>query len=214
MPYFYYKPPKIFDAQPREGPTRGGTVTMVYGSEFKADKKILCVYGDLRTRGKFISYSQVKCLSPKVPLPGTVPLSVTYEGDGDKFASEQVEYLYYETPEVTSLDPECGPTYGYTQITVKGKNFVDMGFGKAKCVFNETMMNATIIDEHTIKCSTPKLTLDQAALPAQYMHFDVKVTLNGHETSEGLVQFRYYPELEFSYVTDSDIGPMAGGTES
>ena len=61
VPYFYYKPPKIFDAQPREGPTRGGTITMMYGSDFKADKKILCVYGDLRTHGKFISTAQVKC---------------------------------------------------------------------------------------------------------------------------------------------------------
>jgi len=40
---------------------------------------------------------------------------------------------------------------------VTGKNFIDMGFGKVKCVFNETFMNATIIDAQTIKCSSPKL---------------------------------------------------------
>ena len=47
-----------------------------------------------------------------------------------------------------SLEPPCGPTYGYTQIVVKGKNFVNMGLNKAKCIFNgKKAMNVTIIDE-------------------------------------------------------------------
>jgi len=46
VPYFYYKPPKITDATPREGPTRGGTEVHLYGTEFKSDKKIICVFGD------------------------------------------------------------------------------------------------------------------------------------------------------------------------
>jgi hypothetical protein len=33
-----------------------------------------------------------------------------------------------------------------------------MGFDKVKCIFNETTyMNATIVDEETMECSTPKL---------------------------------------------------------
>jgi hypothetical protein len=103
VPYFYYKPPRLSDVQPREGPTRGGTHVIVYGSEFKFDKKILCVFGNKKTRGRFISFSEVECLSPAVPLPGIVPLSTTYEGEGDKFKSEAVDYLYYETPVLDSI---------------------------------------------------------------------------------------------------------------
>ena len=41
-----------------------------------------------------------------------------------------------------------------------------MGFGKAKCIFNGTLMNATIIDAQTIKCSSPPLNADQSTLDA------------------------------------------------
>ena len=34
IPYFYYKPPQAFDAEPREGPTRGGTEVIIYGNKF------------------------------------------------------------------------------------------------------------------------------------------------------------------------------------
>jgi hypothetical protein len=85
VPYYYYKPPRITDVQPREGPTRGHTLVSIFGSDFKTDKKILCVFGNKKTRGKFISFSEVQCLSPPVPNSGIVQLSTTYEGEGDKF---------------------------------------------------------------------------------------------------------------------------------
>ena len=46
VPYFYYKPPRITDVEPREGPTRGKTVVLVYGQDFKFGKTIVCNFGD------------------------------------------------------------------------------------------------------------------------------------------------------------------------
>jgi hypothetical protein len=46
VPYFYYKPPKIFDVSPVEGPTSGGTVVILSGLELKAGKKIICMFGE------------------------------------------------------------------------------------------------------------------------------------------------------------------------
>ena len=42
VPYFYYKPPKIYSVEPREGPTKGGTVVILSGLDFKAGKRIIC----------------------------------------------------------------------------------------------------------------------------------------------------------------------------
>ena len=33
VPYFYYKPPKIYDMIPKEGPTKGGTHVHIFSSE-------------------------------------------------------------------------------------------------------------------------------------------------------------------------------------
>lgn len=101
----------------------------------------------------------MQCKSPAYPTPGPVSLRIVYEGAGEKLGSDATTFTYYETPIVDSIDPPCGPNYGYTQITVTGKHFVETGFGKAKCVFNQThFMNATIVDANTMKCSTPKLS--------------------------------------------------------
>lgn len=124
-------------------------------------------------------------------------------------------FLYYETPEVHSLEPPCGPTYGYTQITVKGKNFIDMGINKAKCIFEgKKHMNVTIIDENTLMCSSPPLTRSESLMPYLDMRHTVEVTLNGAETTESHIKFHYYPDPEISKVLDSPRGPVSGNTHS
>lgn len=114
-----------------------------------------------------------------------------------------------------SIEPPCGPTYGYTQITVKGKNFIDMGLNKAKCIFEgKKPMNVTIIDESTLLCSSPPMTRAESLLPPLEMRHTLEVTLNGAETTENGVKFAYYPDPEISAVLNSPRGPVAGGTAS
>jgi len=56
------------------------------------------------------------------------------------------------------LSPSCGPKEGGTQITLKGKSFVEIGFGVAKCIFDgEYRMNATVLDSNTLVCDSPPL---------------------------------------------------------
>jgi hypothetical protein len=88
------------------------------------------------------------------------------------------------------------------------------GFGKAKCIFNGTFMNATIVDSSTIKCSSPKLTEDQESLEAKWMYMNVQVTLNAQEASDSMARFNYYPELEITSTFDSEMGPITGNTQS
>lgn len=215
VPYYYYKPPKIYDMQPREGPTKGGTHLRIFAAEFKKNKHILCVFDGVKTRAKLISTSEIECVSPKWPEPKNVPVWVIYEEDGDKSRSTSIPFLYYETPEVHSLEPPCGPTYGYTQITVKGKNFMNLGLNRAKCIFHgKKPMNVTIIDENTIICSSPPLTRSESLMPYLDMRHTVEVTLNGAETTDNRVKFAYYPDPEISAVLDSNLGPVQGGTSS
>ena len=76
-----------------------------------------------------------------------------------RFSSESKDFLYYQTPTIGAIQPTCGPFSGYTQISVTGKDFNDMGFGKVKCIFNSTMiMNATIVNETLIMCDSPRLS--------------------------------------------------------
>lgn len=54
VPYFYYKPPLVFDADPREGPTRGGTEVIIFGNKYQTGKNIICKFGSKSVRGTII----------------------------------------------------------------------------------------------------------------------------------------------------------------
>ncbi len=204
VPYYYYKPPKIYYMVPSEGPTKGGTDVRIFATEFKTNKHILCIFGETKTRGKHISKTEIECISPPHQPPEKVQVYVTYEEDGDKSKSNGLPFLYYETPELISVEPPCGPTYGRTQITLKGRNFVDMGFNRAFCIFNGTRwMNTTIIDSETIICQTPSLSRFETFMTQRDMVYHITITLNAHDQTTSHVVFNYYHELEISKVLDS-----------
>jgi len=98
---------------------------------------------------------------------------------------------------------------------VKGKFFVEAGFGHGRCIFNTThITNATVVSETLLYCSTPKLNDFEASLPYGDMKYIVQVSMNGKELTDGKGQFDYYHEIELSDTRDSNIGPVTGSTLS
>jgi len=57
--YHYYKPPFLFDAEPRQGPVSGGTVVTIVGSNFTDSGNITCRFGSTTVEAKRISSSEV-----------------------------------------------------------------------------------------------------------------------------------------------------------
>jgi len=153
--YYYYKPPFLFDAQPAQGPVEGGTNVTVVGSNFNNTGNITCKFGRREVPAWFISSSEIGCTSPTVSTPGFVDLEISlYPG----LYSSPVKYLYYKNPVVSSIAPTCGPESGFTQLTVEGNNFVDLGHNSALCVFNKThYTNATVLSPTQIVCDTPSI---------------------------------------------------------
>ena len=161
------------------------------------------------------SITQVICVSPKVPNPGPINVTLMYQEDGTRSESNPVIFTYFDAPQLVSIGPKCGPTYGQTQLTVIGSSFIESGFGRAKCVFNNTRYtNATVVNSEKLYCSTPKLTDFEASLPWQDMKYVVRVTMNGEHLTDGSGEFAYYHDPEIINTRDSNIGPVSGGTLS
>jgi hypothetical protein len=144
--------------------------------------------------------------------PGYVPLSVAIELE---MFSQPIQYLYYEKPVVETIEPICGPDYGYTQITVRGRNFLDMGHNKALCVFNKTIFtNATIMDGSTIMCDSPSLLNSQgfSMMTSKMLWYNVEITIDGGREITGPEQkFTYYKDPKITDITPGS-GPVKGGT--
>lgn len=109
--FYYYKPPNLFDLNPRMGPVKGGTKVLVVGSNFEDTGEIMCDFGHGQVEGKFISTSEIECISVEAPHPGYVPLKIALRKG---LWSSPFKYLYYETPVITNAEPTCGPEEGYT----------------------------------------------------------------------------------------------------
>jgi hypothetical protein len=71
--------PYLFDIRPRQGPTRGGTKVIAIGSDFKDTGSITCMFGDQVVSGKYLTSSEIECVSPSTTKPGYVPLSVSFD---------------------------------------------------------------------------------------------------------------------------------------
>lgn len=112
--YMYYREGKITNMVPREGPTRGGTIVNIYGIEFAPNKKVVCMFDDVRTRGMFETNGMIVCKTPPWPVPSDVSVSITYEGEDSRFKSSSFGFRYYETPTIQTIEPGCGPSDGYT----------------------------------------------------------------------------------------------------
>lgn len=122
--YHYYKPPFLFEAEPNQGPTKGGTKVKVVGTNFTDTGNITCRFGDITVPANRVSSSELTCVSPKVDKPGEVDLVIqVYYG----LDSASVTFLYYKGAEVRNVSPPCGPLSGYTQLAVIGENFIDLG---------------------------------------------------------------------------------------
>lgn len=130
--YHYYKPPFLFEADPNQGPTRGGTKTKIVGTNFTDTGNITCRFGDITVPATRISSSEINCVSPKVDKPGEVDLVIQVYAGLD---SASVSFLYYMSPEVSKVTPSCGPLSGYTQLAVKGEHFIDLGRDQIMCAF-------------------------------------------------------------------------------
>ncbi len=86
-----------------------------------------------------------------------------------------------------------------------------MGFGMAKCIFNDTIyMNATIMETDIIKCDSPPLPPTMgfsAGVPFYY----IGITLNGKENVNTSLKFVYYIDPVIKSITPN-LGPLKGGT--
>jgi hypothetical protein len=109
--FHYYKPPFLFDITPGEGPLKGGTEVVVTGSNFEDTGTITCKFGTKEVPGTYLSASEILCVSPAQDTPGTYDLSITLRPDT---YSSPIDYLYYNEPDISHIEPACGPVEGFT----------------------------------------------------------------------------------------------------
>ena len=210
--FYYYHPPYVYTINPNVGPISGGTNVTFVGSNFEDTGFVQCQFGDKIVEGEFIDKNKLACVSPPVEKPATVNLKVAVRPD--EFSSGvNTKFRYYATPIIDHIEPACGPERGFTQITIYGKDF-PVGYSKEiKCVFNRTIfMNATVMDENTIKCDSPSVLNVDGINENNVTFANLEISLNSEDFNGPEQKFYYYVAPYISNVNPI-FGPINGGTE-
>jgi hypothetical protein len=107
----------IFEVEPRTGPVAGSTEVFTYGSSFNYTASYEFEFGTEggRVAGVYVNQNKISTSSPPVDTAGYVKLAMFVNG---KLYGDFVDYLYYDDPEIRSLKPACGPTSGFTQVSI------------------------------------------------------------------------------------------------
>ena len=163
---------------PDAGPTRGGSLVLVHGSQFLDTPDLKCRFGHKVVDAQYLNAGQLQCTSPPNP-PGLVPVEVATNGVDFSFSTTLFDYV--EDTIITSIDPWRGPALkGRGVVTVRGSGFRNTVH--LACLFGGTLSQATWRDATTIVCRIP---------PAMPGLVNFEVTSNGADFTQSGLQFLY-----------------------
>lgn len=108
---------------PQIGPVSGGTVVLISGYNFVDSSDMSCKFGAGVVSARFISTSQIECVSPTSSSEFSVELLISQNGVDFATSSTPTTFTYQPTISISSISPTFGPSSGNTQVTVAGTNF-------------------------------------------------------------------------------------------
>ncbi len=205
--YTYFGNPTITNINPNKGPSVGGqlitiTGTNFYDGEIDASVGIGSILAAAPCTIQSIVPTQITCTTTEV-LPGEAGLpqdvivttatnAVTYN-DG---------YTYYDAPTITSIVPNSGPAGLANAITINGANFYEITGSPLTVTVGGVGQNCTginIVSSAQITCTTP-------AGSAGAKTVEVTTPSSPAATST----YTFYGDPTLSYVMNY-YGPTAGG---
>ena len=189
--------PIVSAISPSAGPTTGGTVVTVSGSNFTGATSV--TFGGAAASSYTVNSATSITATAPANSAGTVDVRVTTAG-GTSATSATDQYTYIEAPTVTAVSPKSGPTAGGTTVVITGTGFT----GATAVTFG-----ATASTSFTVNTATQITATSPAHAPGTV---DVRVTTAGGTSATSATdQYTYIAAPMVTAVSPSS-GPTAGGT--
>ena len=196
----YLHPASFLALTPAGGPELGGTKVTISGSNFVQSSELACYFGDIKTKGRFVSSEEIACVTPTT-RPGSYDLRLSFNG----VDVQDTSFLYGAYLQMTALAavPAFGVKDGGTEISVYGTNFrwednLHCRFGKGS-----SMVNATVVGSNIVKCLTPKWSVSTSV--------ELAVVSDNGNVAMLDDEFEFYTPFHLSSFQPSS-GFLRGGT--
>jgi hypothetical protein len=195
--FTYVAAPAIASLNPAEGPTTGGTVVTITGTNLLGATAVS--FGATPATSFTVdSATQITATSP-AGVAGTVDVSVVTVG-GTSANTGNDDFTYVAAPAIAGLSPAVGPTTGGTVVTITGTGFI----GATAVSFGGTPATSFVVDSATqITATSPAGTTGTV---------DVSViTVGGTSANTGNDDFAYVAAPAIAGLSPTE-GPATGGT--
>ncbi len=148
--FTYVVPPTVTKVSPTSGPTTGGPLVTITGTNFTGATTVL--FGTVAgTNLKVNSATQITVDSP---AQSAGLRNVFVETPGGKSAAHEADWFtYVAPPTVTKVSPTSGPTTGGTLVTITGTNFTGA----------TTVLFGTVAGTNLKVVSATQITVDSPA---------------------------------------------------
>ncbi|MCX4770105.1 IPT/TIG domain-containing protein [Streptomyces sp. NBC_01285] len=142
--FFYAAPPALDSGGPAQGPTAGGVVVTLTGSNLLNASAVW--FGSTNAASfTVVSATQITATAP--PGTGSSPITVTTPGG----TSNPVAFTYVGTPTLTALAPTNGPTSAGAVVTLTGTNLATA----SAVTFGGTAVPFTVASATQITANAP-----------------------------------------------------------
>jgi hypothetical protein len=153
--FTYTDGPIISALNPASGPTTGGTIVIISGSNF-ATGATVSFGGVAALAASFNSGTgQVTALSPAAAAPGPVDVRVTTPA-GTSPITDAAKFTYGAAkPVITAITPNSGSVFGGTVVTISGVGFLGTVCPGGILFGTQVVQACTVINDTTIQLTTP-----------------------------------------------------------
>ena len=129
----------VASMSPTAGPTAGGTLVYLSGSELGDGSAWRCAFGESVVGAEYFELvERVGCHSPPMEDAIKLVVNVSIDGGSSFCSGETQRFQYYEAPTVSSISPASGAAEGGTLVTVSGSGFGAATSARTVCTFGVT----------------------------------------------------------------------------
>lgn len=194
--YTYIAAPTVTGVSPAAGPTGGGTVLTITGTNFTGATQLK--FGSDAAPGFTVNSATQITVTTTSHSAGTVDITVTTAG-GTSATSSSDQYTFVTAPTVTALSPTAGSTAGGTTVTITGTDLT----GASSVKFGTTNASSfTVVNSTTITATSPALSSGA--------HYVTVTTAGGASATGSANQFTYVAPPAVTGVSPN-MGPTWAG---
>ncbi len=198
--FTYTGSPTFASINPASGPTTGGTVVGISGTNFAGGGLFGVTIGGIAATGISVDSPTYITATTPAGTEGLADVVITNNDGQTVTGAGAFTYVVIPTPVVTDVSPSGGSTAGGTRVTLTGTGFT----GATAVMFGTTAGTDLIVEGDT------QITVSSPAHTAGIV--DVTVTTPGGTSAAGAAdRFTYSAPPAVTAVSPAG-GPAAGGT--